>query len=237
MNTKLPFLFLWLLFVSPTIQAQFNFVTNNGAINITYYSGTNPVVVIPASTNTYPVTIISGFGYSSITSVSIPSSVTNIASYGFEYCPQLTSITIPNTVQMIGEDAFSSCASLANVTIEGGGSTTIAVGAFFGCAKLNNLVLPNGVISIQDNAFWECGLTNVTIPDTVTNLGVSPFYACPNLTNISVNSQNTFFSSLNGVLFDKNEQILIEYPAGRVGNYAIPGTVTEIADSAFDCRF
>src|ERR1017187_8939187 len=77
------------------VQAQFTFTTNNGAITITGYTGTNSNVVIPDTTNGYPVTSIGGFySYTSLTNVTIPDSVTNIASGAFVYQSSLIAITV-----------------------------------------------------------------------------------------------------------------------------------------------
>src|SRR4029077_15576504 len=69
---------------------------------------------------------------------------------------------------------------------------------------------------------------------SVTDLSISPFYDCTNLTNISVDESNQVYSSLNGVLFDKAQVTLIQFPIGRRGSYTIPNTVTHIGFEAFN---
>jgi BspA type Leucine rich repeat region (6 copies) len=98
MNNKLIRLMVALsvLALPALVQAQFSYTTNNGAITITGYNtaaGLN--AVIPAMTNGYPVTSIGDYAFAgaSLTSVTIPGSVTNIADDAFEYCYSLTSIT------------------------------------------------------------------------------------------------------------------------------------------------
>ena len=88
--------------------------------------------------------------------------------------------------------------------------------------------------SIGDFAFDTSSLTSATIPASVSSIGQGPFYECTSLTEISVAAQNSFYSSSNGVLFDKSQATLIECPAGFSGSYAIPAGVTSIADYAFD---
>lgn len=74
------------------------------------------------------------------------------------------------------------------------------------------------VVSIGDFAFYECNsLTGVTIPNSVTNIGSLAFFSFT-LTNISVNAANAVYSSLDGVLFNKAQTTLIEFPGGRVGD-------------------
>lgn len=120
-------------------------------------------------------------------------------------------LTISNFVTAIGNEAFRACYSLTNITI------------------------PESVTTIGNLAFWEClGLTDVSIPASVTSIGEAPFLQCVFLTNISVNPQSLNYSSSNGVLFDKNQLTLIQYPGGNTTTtYAIPSSVTSIGVGAF----
>jgi BspA type Leucine rich repeat region (6 copies) len=78
---------------------------------------------------------------------------------------------------------------------------------------------------------------NYDIPDSVTSIGDFAFVDCFSLTNITVAADNPTYSSLNGVLFDKNQTTLIQYPIGSVATgYVIPNNVTSIGGYAFyDC--
>jgi len=165
------------------------------------------------------------------TSYSIPSSVTSIGGDAFAMCGNLTSITIPNSVTNIGYQAFWSCYRLTSATIPG--SVTTVGDSAFACYGLTNVAIGNGVASIGDDAFSGASLSTVTIPNSVTNIGVSPFYYCLTLTAITVDPLNSFYSSVDGVLFDKRQTTLLEYPAGKIANYTIPDSVTSIGDSAF----
>jgi hypothetical protein len=89
------------------------------------------------------------------------------------------------------------------------------------------------VTSIEFDAFYDCtNLTSVTIPDSVSSIGISAFSGCTSLTDFSVGAANPVYSSLDGVLFNKAQTTLIQFPGGR-GTYAIPNSVTSIADWAF----
>ncbi len=109
-----------------------------------------------------------------------------------------------------------------------------------------NLVIPSVVTYgtqydvryIGDYAFTYCAsLTSITIPDGVTSIGGSVFYGCSNLTSITVDSNNKYYSSQDGVLFNKDKTRLIQYPAGKASTtYTIPDGVTSIGYSVFsDC--
>jgi hypothetical protein len=89
------------------------------------------------------------------------------------------------------------------------------------------------VTSIGEYAFYYSSITNVTIPNSVTSIGDEAF-TIGSLTAITVDTNSPAYSSLNGVLFDKSQATLIEYPGGLGGSYTIPNSVTNIGDDAFD---
>ena len=112
--------------------------------------------------------------------------------------------------------------------------TSIEDGAFSYCAGLTSITIPNSVTSIESYAFRGCtGLTSVTIPNSVTSIGQYAFSGCTGLTAINVDEINTAYSSIDGVLFNKSQTELIQYPEGKQGTYAIPNSVTSIERSAF----
>jgi hypothetical protein len=184
-------------------------------------------------------------GCSSLASVTIPESVTSVGEAAFNSCSSLTSVTIPGSVTSIGADAFQSCPSLTAITVDSQNSFYSSMnGVLLDYSETALIQYPNGlrgsyvipgsVTCIGEDAFSGCsGLTSVTIPGSVTNIGADAFAYCMGLTAITVDSQNSFYSSANGVLFDKSETTLIQYPGGLSGSYVIPASVTIIGDDAF----
>ena len=170
---------------------------------------------------------------SSIQSVIITDGVTSIGSHAFYNCYSLTSITIPKSVTSIGESAFAVCFKLSSVTIPNS-VTSIGDGAFSDCYSLTSITIPNSVTSIGIEAFYECSsLSSITIPNSVTSIGNQAFENCTSLTSINVNSNNPNYSSVDGVLFNKDKTTLIQCPCRKQGAYTIPNSVTSIEWGAF----
>ena len=249
------------------VQGQWTFIIENGGATITASTATG-AVTIPSAFGGYSVLKVGSgsspvFGASntSVTSVTIPSSVTTLAQKAFQNCTQLTSATIGNGVTSIGVNAFESCANLTNITIPnsvtsieenafnnctslisanlGSGVTGIGTGAFRACKSLTSITIPNSVTSIGAVAFEMCfSLSSVTVGSGVASIGDGAFDYCWSLPSISVDSNNPSYSSENGILFNKLKTILIKCPTTKAGSYAIPNSVTTIANRAFsDCYY
>jgi hypothetical protein len=159
-----------------------------------------------------PTNIITAemFRGAKLTNISLPNNITEIREFAFVGCSGLTGITIPNSVTLIGWGAFQYCTGLTNVTIG------------------------NSVTSIDSEAFDHCtGLTGITIPNSVTLIEWGAFQYCTGLKEFIVSEQNSNYSTINGVLFDKNKTTLLVYPNAKGTSYTIPNSVTSIRYRAF----
>ena len=135
---------------------------------------------------------------------------------------------------------LSGDAYIANVTIPDG-VTRIGAGAFADHANewsgFSSLTIPDSVVSIGDSAFYYCrSLTAVTIPAGVTDIGKNPFEGCP-MIHIDVAAGNPVYEQVDGVLFDKQQKMLVSYPHARGESYAIPEGVLRIGDGAFSNNY
>ena len=164
--------------------------------------------------------------------------------------------TIPDGITSIKEGAFESCESLTSVTIPAG-MIFIGVNAFNYCINLASVTIPNSVTTIGDSAFYYClKLDTVNMGSGVSSIGNSAFDQCPDLTEINTDPGNTHFATVDGVLYDSVNHVLIKclnhsieqviIPAGikiigdnafsgisSIRSVIIPGSVTEIGESAF----
>jgi len=169
-----------------------------------------------------------------VTKITLPQNVTALKDYAFFGCKSLEGIVIGDTVQSVGIQAFSGCTSLTQVTM---GNTVMSIGrsAFSGCTSLTQVTMEKTVTSIGDSAFQNCSaLIQVDIPASVGKIGSYAFSGCGALMGIWVDSTNACYSSDSyGVLFDKEQKILIKAPGGLSGDYTVPETVVKISDSAF----
>ena len=206
------------------------------------------VVTIPAG-----VTILGNGAFSDcsgMTSVTIPEGVTRFGEGVFANCYNLASITIPDSVTEMGDYPFYDCRNLTEIVVGNNNPIYSSLdGVLFNkdrttllqCpgGKGGEYTIPNGVTDIANYAFEECGwLTKVVIPDSVTSLGVDVFYGCFILEEIVVGNNNPTFSSLDGVLFDKDRATLFLCPEGKNGDYTVPHSVTTIAGYAFsNCEY
>ncbi len=161
-------------------------------------------------------------GCSSLTSLTLPSSVTSIGGHAFEKCSGLTSLTLPSSVTSIGEFAFRYCSGLTSLTIPSG-VTTIDYYAFADCRGLTSLTLPSSVTSIGGYAFaWCSGLTSLTLPSSVTSIGDYAFAWCSGLTSLTLPSSVT---SIGGHAFES---------CSGLTSLTLPSSVTEIDWSTFE---
>lgn len=119
------------------------------------------------------------------------------------------------------------------VVIESG-VTSIGNCAFSGCSSLTSVMIPDSVTRIGDKAFESCdSLTSVTIPKSVTSIGIA-FVICKKLSSIVIDVENANYTSINGIIFNKNCTNLLLYPAGKKDSaYEVPAGVTSIGEYAF----
>ena len=146
---------------------------------------------------------------SSFDKLIIEDGITSIGSYAFKFC-KITTVSLPNSLMIIGYEAFRGCTDLIAIT------------------------LPNSLTNIYGSAFESCyKLASLSIPSSVKGIAGGAFEACDNISAIYVNSNNPNYTSLDGVLFSKDQTVLVQYPSGKGTTYSIPNGTIVIDDMAF----
>ena len=261
---------------SAATENGYTYTVTDGKATITAVDSTvTGDVVIPDTLGGYPVTGIEGTGdggdydfhgsfegHTSLTSVTIPESVTSIGHFAFKGCTGLTNITIPQSVMSIGYNAFGGCTSLKKINWNAQNAHLDSFyeycGAVFSYAgKLTNgveVVFGDTVERIPWFAFSKNvdeeingendNITSVTISSSVKSIGKYAFYGCVNLTSVSIGNGVTsigesVFQNCTGLT-----NVTIPDSVTSIGEYAffgcngltditIPGSVTSIGKYAF----
>jgi hypothetical protein len=139
---------------------------------------------------------------------------------------------ITYTVTEVGEKAFQ-MTDITDVTIP---DTIKTLGdlAFYHCDNLKSIKLPSSLEKIGDYAFSVCPFTEITISENVSTIGSYVFSADKSLKNINVSDKNKYFSSVDGVLYNKDKTVIEIYPLGKTADsYKILSTVKEIGSFCF----
>ena len=189
-------------------------LNDDGSAIITQYSGSATALTIPSSLDGHTVKQIGSYAFeknTTLTSVSIPETVTeleylaftgctkleqvsfpagltSIDGCAFENCTALTAVTLPKRLTELGNDVFENCSALKSVwipksltNINGFGD-----GCFAGCTALTDITFETGITKIADHQFDGSPIKSITIPGTVTTIGSSAFSGCANLTAIDL---------------------------------------------------
>ena|GEM_PF-1839722 len=171
-----------------------------------------------------------------VTELVIPDSVTKIKEYAFYNCTSLVSIEIPGSVTSIGSSAFCNYDSLKDVYYTGSARDWCNISfenmfsnpmyycdnLYFGGELVTEIVIPDTITEIKDYAFYDCdSLVSIELPDSVTSIGWHAFYDCESLVSVNIPDSVT---SIYGSAF---------YNCDSLTSIAIPDGVTSIGSSAF----
>ena len=168
-----------------------------------------------------------------ITELDLSGTDTSIDREAFYNCNSLETVKLSG-VKTIGQNAFYNCRKLTSVELSEN-LTTIESGAFQSCVALKNIDIPNKVTKLNDNTFSNCpSLKNVSIGSGCTSISTTAFDGTFSIDRITVSEDNKNYTVVDGVLYNKDMTTLVLYPKNRSGEFAVPDTVTTIANSAFD---
>ena len=177
-------------------------------------------------------------GCTSLSKVEFSDRLEVIDERAFSNCNSLKSIIIPKNTIGICEYAFANCTSLEKIEIKSG-ATTIYEKAFDGCVNLKELTIRSYVEEEDIKRFSSCtNLESITV-DSVSESDGDPWWIwfcsrLPKLANINILSNDKKYSSIDGVLCNKDGSELLLYPKGnKRSTYTVPDGVTKINYEAF----
>lgn len=190
----------------------FQYTTDDTGATVTGYTGQGGTVEIPSMLGGKPVVAIGDTAFKrneTITSVTMPDSVTTIGQRAFYDCKALKQLTLPENLTDIGAYAFSGCLGLQNVT------------------------LPEKLATIAERAFDYTGLTAIHIPASVTMIGQRALSQNYDLLKITVDEANTVYCAEDNILYNKDKTTLIRAGSGLSGDWSIPFGVKTVEAMAF----
>lgn len=159
-------------------------------------------------------------------------SATTIVEGGEEYEPITHAVT---KKRIVGEYMFEDCKNLISIVLP---SNTIKIenNAFERCTSLKELNVPEACTEIEGFVFSQCtNLEVINISKSINKINDLAIYGCPNLQSINVSKDNSWFTSVDGILFSLDKTTLLRYPEGKAETkYSIPEGVTSIHNEAFD---
>lgn len=237
---------------------DFTFDATTGTIK--KYNGNDAVVNIPSEINGTPVTTIgnAAFRDSSVTSVTIPGSVTEIGANAFAGCTNLTSVNYAgdwsNLTIQSGNPAVQDAANAPLFDFEfiPPDNTAVIVTNYKYNGAAADVTIPSRyqgkpVTTIGHAAFFNSAVTSVTIPDSVTSISDEAFINCPKLTNISIPNSVTYIgfsafsscTSLKSITLPSSLSFIsgaLFLGCSQLTTIHIPVSVTSIGNNAFaDC--
>ena len=169
-------------------------------------------------------------------SYEIPGTVTDIAQAAFATGHKIGAVTIPDTITVIPDSAFQKCTGLKTIKIPG---TVTSIGgfAFASCEGIESIDFSGTTVlkSIGNGAFLDnIKLKSMKIPACVMSIGERAFAQCSVLESISIDSSNPNYKTVDGILYDKNMEALLQFPGGcKMTSFTVPSTVKTIAVNAF----
>lgn len=141
-------------------------------------------------------------GCTGITNLTLPNNITNIGVYAFSGCTGLTNVVVPDSTEYIGWAAFSGCRNLKSITLpfvgeSRDGTENTDFGYIFGASSYSSnedyvpkslkTVVITGGESIGNDAFQNCsGITQISIPNSITKIGERAFSGCTKLASIKI---------------------------------------------------
>ena len=175
--------------------------------------------------------------------LTISNGVQSILSDAFYGCNSLKSVTLPASVEFVQQRAFLECSGLESFNVDSKNKTYASVNglllskdkkSLYNCPNGKKTTeIPSSVTTIAYKSFENCKmLKKLNIPKTVTSIDAYAFEYTPSMTDITVDSSNKNYTSVNGGLYTKDKTVLFKCPNGKT-SYSVAGSTKYVTPTAF----
>ena len=147
------------------------------------------------------------YGCSSLKKLILPTSVKSVGKRAFFDCARIENLYFAERIEKLGEYAFGGCERLASIDID---CETVSKGEFSGCSSLGYFSLRDGAVSISEEAFANSGITDVSIPSTVTDIAEGAFFNSA-VKSVYLDEENKSYAMIDGSLYTGDGKTLIKY--------------------------
>ena len=195
--------------------------TENGSLRVRLYddhcelisyTGEDSELTLPSEVSGLPLTKIGNDAFyrnKTLETIILPEGLIEIGNSAFSHLETLKKVGLPSTIRKIGLTAFHYDRALTEINF------------------------PDGLESIGRAAFMHTALSKAELPSSLKQIGTIPFGCCENLLKVTIPDTNPNYKTVDGVLFSKDGKELIQYPAGKKGNYEVPEGTETIRYGAF----
>lgn len=198
---------------------DFSYYYSKNNVIISSYNGTASKVTIPSEINGCKVTAL----YSDL---DFEGFITGV----FHQNKYIEEVTIPDTVTEIEGFCFNECYNLKKVKF-GKNVKEIGLWAFSGCRNLESINIPEAITAFDSESFAETNISKLHLGKNIKDFSLYWL----NLKSVTVSKNNKYFSSKNGVVYNKKKTKLVYYPSAKnKKTFKIPNTVKTIKNSAFE---
>lgn len=177
----------------------------------------------------------------------IPENVKYIYPKAFLNCINLRQIILPSNLKEVGYEIFTGCCMLEAIYIEDNNKFIVLDNIFIDVLHrktiraennddIHTISIPSGIYTIGKKTFERNTVKQIDLPHSIENIETDAFYLTLSLESFMVDPHNIHYRSVNGVLYSRNEEILLRYPQGKLDtNYVLGHMVQKIDKKAFSC--
>jgi len=166
-----------------------------------------------------------------VTNIVIGEGITSIGKFAFYNFTKVVSVTVPSTITKVSSYIFAEAHALKSVTLPDA-VTSLPYAAFASCYNLESFTA-NGLTMLGDYSLSSTKLKSFRINSKLTSISNTAFFQS-SIEEFIVDSDNTVYSAVDGVLYKDHGKTLFLYPCNKADeSFIIPSEVTNLAESSF----